>query len=119
MLSLTWREMFPSVLLPMSSYSSASGNSPMPTLSRTITMARRYAKGLRCLECLGAYGAVRKVHSVRRVHRVLIVHGVCKVSEPLHQHIRHRRHIRHLRHLAAPRATLRMMRRKVIGNAAR
>src|SRR5687767_11492741 len=32
--------MLPSVLLPWSSYSAASGNSPMPTLSRTMTIAR-------------------------------------------------------------------------------
>jgi hypothetical protein len=32
--------MWPSVLLPSSPYTPASGNSPMPTLSRTITMAR-------------------------------------------------------------------------------
>src|SRR5262245_28862178 len=32
--------MFPTVLLPSSPYSAASGNSPMPTLSRTIRMTR-------------------------------------------------------------------------------
>ncbi len=40
MVSGTCAAMLPSVLLPWSSYSAASGNSPMPTLSRTMTMAR-------------------------------------------------------------------------------
>jgi hypothetical protein len=37
-LSGTRAAMLPSVLLPSSPYTEASGNSPMPTLSRTMTM---------------------------------------------------------------------------------
>src|SRR5215217_8166704 len=40
MVRRTCAAMLPSVLLPSSSYSAASGSSPMPTLSRTIRMAR-------------------------------------------------------------------------------
>ena len=39
--SATCPAMWPSVWLPVSPYSAASGNSPAPTLSSTITMARR------------------------------------------------------------------------------
>ena len=35
------RAMLPSVLLPWSPYAAASGSSPMPTLSSTMTMTRR------------------------------------------------------------------------------
>src|SRR6185503_3761798 len=41
----TVRAMLPSVLLPRSPYFSASGSSPMPALSRTMTMALRGRTG--------------------------------------------------------------------------